>query len=138
MDVKKYIKMALQASLIIFIGFRFYGEFVVKQSSEETRTSFEKYFTDSDERIKMTYFSVDKNTVGLALELSGIGENLDPKDKAKIKSNSRKYIRGKVCSDVQLVEYINDGNYVSIDIRNGDSARLENIMNLRFSTGSCL
>jgi len=138
MDVKKYMKIALQVSLVIFLGFRFYGEFAAKQSSEETRLSFEKYFTDSDERIKMTYFKVDKNTVGLALELSGIGGNLDPNDKAKIKSNSRKYIRDKVCSDAQLVKYINDGNYVSIDIRNGDSGRLDNIMNLSFSKGSCV
>ena len=86
----------------------------------------------------MTYFSVDKNTVGLALELSGLGENIGLNDKAKIKSNSRKYIREKVCSDAQLVKYINDGNFVSIDIRNGDSGRLENIMNLSFSKGSCV
>jgi hypothetical protein len=138
MGVKKYIKITLKISLVIFLGFRFYGVFVGKQSNEEVRASFERYFTDSDERIKMTYFSVDKNTVGLALELSGLGENIGLNDKAKIKSNSRKYIREKVCSDAQLIKYINDGNFVSIDIRNGDSGRLENIMNLSFSKGSCV
>jgi 5-keto 4-deoxyuronate isomerase len=134
---KKHLKKILFFLLALNIGRMAYND-LMQPSQEELKTSFEQYFTENDDRIKMTYFHVDKNTVGLALELSGIGENLNSKDKTKIKTNSGKYIKDKVCSDVQLVEYINAGNYVSIDIRNGDSYRLENIMNLSFSKGSCV
>ena len=138
MDVKKYIYKAINLLVVIFFGFQLYGEFIGKQSSEEVRESFERYFTDSDERIKMIHFKVDKNTVVLVLEVSGIGKNLGPNDKAKIKSNSRKHFRDKVCSNAQLVQYMNDENDVLIDIRNGDSDRSENIITLGFSKFSCV
>jgi hypothetical protein len=134
---KKHLKKILFVLLALNIGRMAYSDFM-QPSQKELKASFEQYFTDNDERIKMTYFNVDKNTVGLALELSGMGESLNSNDKAKIKANSRVFIKDKVCSDAQLVKYINEGNYISIDIRNGDSGRLNNIMNLGFSKGSCV
>ncbi|OBT10413.1 hypothetical protein A9267_05915 [Shewanella sp. UCD-FRSSP16_17] len=136
--MNKYVKISLNIVVLIFLGWNFYGYYENKQSNNDLRNSFESYFTDSDKRIEMTWFKVDKNTIGIALNLNGIGLSSDPERKKIMKDNSRRLMKEKVCGSQQLVDYISKGNYISIDIRNGDSVSLENIMNLSFSKGSCV
>ena len=103
---------------------------------KDLKTSFEQYFTENDERIKMTWFSATGNTIAIALEFSGIGEN--PKDMEKIKSNSRKYVYEKVCNSPQILNFLSEGNQMSVDIRNGDTGMLKNIMNLHITQKICV
>lgn len=108
-----------------------------RASSEEVKASYAQYFTEEDERIQMTYFNVDEHSVDIVLALSGIGKNLNIYDEEIIQANARKFVKNKVCEEPQLAQFIDDGNNITVDITNGDSERLEKIITLNFTQGSC-
>jgi hypothetical protein len=135
-------KKVLSILVVTFVIFNFgriiYSDFVKSKPQEDLRSNFEKHFTDGDERIKMVWFSAQGKTISIALEIAGLGEN--PKNIEKIKQNSKAYITEKVCSTPQLKQFVKDGNYISVDIRNEDAnyANVQNIMNITMSAKQCV
>jgi len=132
-----YLWLICSAALWSLLIFGLYSYVQLQESKEEVRASYEQYFTDADERIQMTHFTINENKVDITLELRGLGESLYQNDNEKIQANSKTFVEGKVCSSVQLTEFIDEGNNVSIKIVNGDSEQLDNIINFSFSRGSC-
>lgn len=100
---------------------------------------FDKYFTDDDERMKMTWFSAQGNTIAIALEVKGLGRS--PKNLEMVKVNSKRFVHSKVCNSAPLRDFINSGKYISVDIRNGDASNnnsVSNIMNVMMSANKCI
>ena len=132
-----YLWLLLAAAFWSLLVFGLFSYVQLQKSKEEVRTSYVQYFTETDERIKMTHFNINENAVDIVLELNGMGNELSTYDMETLQANSKMFIRDKVCGAAMLVEFIDDGNYVTVDILNGDSESLENIINLSFSRGSC-
>lgn len=132
-----YLWLLLAAAFWSFFVFGLFSYAQLQKSKEEVRISYAQYFTEADERIQMTYFNINENAVDIVLELSGMGNELSTYDMETLQANSKMFIRDKVCGAAMLVEFIDDGNYVTVDILNGDNENLESIMNLNFSRGAC-
>lgn len=59
-------------------------------------------------------------------------------DIEKIKSNSKSIINSKVCNEPLLRSYLEAGNWISIDIRDGSKTNVTNIMNFQFTNEKCV
>ncbi|WP_076413887.1 hypothetical protein [Shewanella sp. UCD-KL12] len=138
MNFKKVLSIIAIVIVIFNFGRGIFTDFVQTKPEDELKAIFGKYFTEGDERIKLVWFSAQGKTISLALELGGLGEN--PKKLDLIKQNSRAYVKDKVCSSEQLRQFIEEGNYISVDIRNGDATyrNVENIMNITMSANKCV
>lgn len=132
-----YFGLLLSAALWAIVIFGIFSYSQQEASRQEVRASYEEYFTDSDDRIKMTDFTMAEDNVDITLALSGIGSNLNSSDKEKLQANSTAFVTDKVCGVSQLVEFINEGNSVVIKIVNADSQLLNTIIDISFSRDSC-
>lgn len=114
----------------------YYVEYLKEQPEKSLEERMRVYFTDDDEKIKMTWFKTSASGISLALEIQGMDKpNVDIE---KIKSNSKSIINSKVCNEPQLRSYLEAGNWISIDIRDGSQTTVTNIMNLQFSNEICI
>ncbi|ARD21387.1 hypothetical protein [Shewanella japonica] len=138
MNFKKVLSIIAFVIVTLNLGRMIFADFAQTKREDELKATFEKYFTEDDERIKLVWFSAQGKTISLALELGGLGEN--PKKLDLIKQNSRAYVKDKVCSSQQLRQFVEEGNYISVDIRNGDAtySNVENIMNITMSANKCV
>ncbi|MCL1069001.1 hypothetical protein L2735_19795 [Shewanella olleyana] len=138
MNIKKVLSILAIVIVVLNLSHIIYSDFVKPNPQEELKSSFQEYFTDGDERIEMVWFSSQGKTISIALEISGLGEK--PKNIELVKQNSRAYVTDKVCSSPKLKNFIQNGNYISVDIRNKEEnySTVKNIMNITMSAKKCL
>lgn len=121
--------------VILNLGRMFYVEYLKDKPEKDLEEAMRVYFTDNDAKIKMTWFRTSASGISLALEIQGMDQR--DVDIEKIKSNSKSLIYSKVCNEPQLRSYLEAGNWISIDIRDGSKINVTNIMNLQFTSEKC-
>lgn len=121
--------------VILNLGRMFYVEYLKDKPEKDLEEAMRVYFTDNDAKIKMTWFRTSASGISLALEIQGMDQT--DVDIEKIKSNSKSLIYSKVCNEPQLRSYLEAGNWISIDIRDGSKINVTNIMNLQFTSEKC-
>jgi len=126
----------LSFSLLAFIlGKNIYSDFISESPKELLKKQIEEYFVENDEKVKLTWFDAQGKTISLALEISD--DHFSSNDIKLLKRNSRVHIIEKVCSSPSLREFIEKGNYISVDVRtnNGFTKHLQNI---NMAKGKCV
>ena len=131
----KAVKIFTFSLLVLFFGKNIYFDFIKESPKDSLRNQVEEYFIDDDDKAKLVWFDAEGKTISLAIEISD--DHFSASDKQILKQNSRSYITQKVCNSASLREFIENGNFVSVDIRtnNGFSEHLQNI---RMSKGKCV
>ncbi|ASK70829.1 hypothetical protein CF168_19220 [Shewanella bicestrii] len=130
------LKTLIFVAFTLNLGWMYYVEYLKEQPEKSLEERMRVYFTDDDEKIKMTWFRTSASGISLALEIQGMDQpNVDIE---KIKSNSKSIINSKVCNEPQLRSYLEAGNWISIDIRDGSKTNVTNIMNFQFTNEKCV
>ncbi|MGH1379532.1 MAG: hypothetical protein ACRAU9_01255 [Shewanella xiamenensis] len=135
MQLNKPLKIFIFVMVILNLGRMFYVEYLKDKPEKDLEEAMRVYFTDNDAKIKMTWFRTSASGISLALEIQGMDQR--DVDIEKIKSNSKSLIYSKVCNEPQLRSYLEAGNWISIDIRDGSKINVTNIMNLQFTSEKC-
>lgn len=131
----KIVKILSFCILTAFLGKNIYSDFINESPKDLLRKQVEDYFIEADGKLNLVWFDAQDKTVSLTIEI--LGEYFSESDKQALKQNSRNYVVQKVCSSFALRQFIDDGNFVSVDIRinNGFSEHLQNI---GMSKGKCV
>ncbi|MDD1780977.1 hypothetical protein LRP49_07150 [Enterovibrio sp. ZSDZ35] len=109
-----------------------------EDAEQAERAAFETYFVGDDERLKMVGFSHKNNTLSIALAIMGLGEV--PEQRDRLQANTQAFVYDKVCNNQILVDYLNQGNTISVEILNGDldaSRGRENIASMKMTASRC-
>ncbi|KXF81831.1 hypothetical protein [Enterovibrio coralii] len=112
-------------------------EALEEQALREQKAAFSDYFVGDDERLKLVWFSNEDNTISIALAISGLGDK--PQELDRLRDNAKRFVFEKVCNSPALVDYLDQGNYISVDIRNDDSSSygVNHITNVMMSANRC-
>lgn len=133
---KNPLQTFIFVTLTLNLGWMYYVEYLKEQPEKSLEEGMRVYFTDDDAKIKMTWFRTSASGISLALEIQGMDQqNVDIE---KIKSNSKSLIYSKVCNEPLLRSYLEAGNWISIDIRDGSKTNVTNIMNFQFTNEKCV
>jgi len=131
----KIVKILTFCLLVLFFGKNIYFDFFKESPKDSLKNQVEDYFIEDDDKAKLVWFDAQGKTISLAIEISGI--HFSPTDKQVLKQNSRNYIVQKVCRNPALRQFIETGNYVSVDIRTNNGFT-EHLQNIGMSKGKCV
>jgi hypothetical protein len=131
----KIVKILIFCSLALFFGRNIYFDFIKSSPKDLLKTQVEDYFIEGDDKSKLVWFDAQGKTISLAIEISGT--HFSASDKQALRKNSRNYIVQKVCNSPALRQFIDDGNFVSVDIRTNNGFS-ENLQNIGMSKGKCV
>ncbi|RLV57641.1 hypothetical protein D5018_21515 [Parashewanella curva] len=72
----------------------------------------------------------------MVIEIGGF--KVTSQNKPKLRQNARTILANKICSSPVLTDYMQKGNYFSIDVRSGFQYGEKQIGNYRFTNQSCV
>ena len=131
----KIIKILPFCLLALFLGRNIYFDFIKESPKDLLRKQVEEYFIEDGDKSKLVWFDAQGKTIALAIEISG--NHFSASDTEALKKNSRLYIEQKVCNSPALRQFIDSGNFVSVDIRTNDGFT-NHLQNIGMSKGKCV
>lgn len=125
--MKKYWKHILLAVLLLSAGRSVYLSLQVDDQQAQFRAAVEDYFLDGDENLKLSWFKIEQNTMALTIDVLPLEKPLTKEELERVKAQSRAYIVEKVCGHPDLVNYLANGNFISVDFKKKNGPSFMNI-----------
>ncbi|MBQ4864855.1 hypothetical protein J8L98_24555 [Pseudoalteromonas sp. MMG013] len=133
--MKKYVKYIWVAFLVLSLGKMLYAKYENDSQYKQLKNSVEEYFLEGDPNLKLSWFKIQDQTMALTIDILALSPLIKKTELDKVRKKSRDYIYQKVCHHPTLRSYLDDGNFISVDFRNGKKPPF---MNLQINKSTCV
>ncbi|HAS6439190.1 TPA: hypothetical protein GRR50_22970 [Vibrio parahaemolyticus] len=109
----------------IWLAKMYYPSLSEEFANEKYKEEFQNLLLGDDHKASVDTLSISENVISMRVNIHNV--RLTESMKSKFSKNSHKIFRQKICSSIGLREWLEAGNWVSIDVIANSSKAVTNV-----------